>query len=299
MRPVVIAGPTASGKSALALAIAERDNGWVINADALQVYGCWRVLTARPDTDVCARAPHRLYGHVPCDVPYSVGAWLREVAPVIDAARAAGARPVIVGGTGLYLTALTLGLHAIPPTPPAVRARSDALLRAGGPAALADDLARDDPATLALLDRNNPRRLQRAWEVLTATGRGLVAWRSAATAPVLDEQDALRFLLSPEVTFLNRSIRARFELMLEEGALEECARFRAQGGDLALPSGRALGAADLLGYLDGRLSLAAATDAAVAATRRYAKRQRTWFRNHMAAWTRIDTPDALDRISRF
>ncbi|MBA3324251.1 MAG: tRNA (adenosine(37)-N6)-dimethylallyltransferase MiaA, partial [Rhodobacteraceae bacterium] len=156
MRPVLIAGPTASGKSALALAIAERDGGWVINADALQVYSCWRVLTARPDAAACRRAPHRLYGHVRCDARYSVGAWLREIAPVIAEARAAAARPVIVGGTGLYLSALVTGLAAIPAIPPEVRARSSALLGSGGVDALAAQLAQHDPATLEQIDRVNP-----------------------------------------------------------------------------------------------------------------------------------------------
>ncbi len=187
MRPVVIAGPTASGKSALALAIAERDGGWVINADALQVYHCWRVLTARPDVADERRAPHRLYGHVACDAAYSVGHWLRDLADALDAARAARARPVVVGGTGLYLEAATRGLHAVPPIPPDVRARSAAALGAGRLGALIDDLARGDPETLARIDRDNPMRVQRAWEVLTATGRSLSDWRRTKADPLLPE----------------------------------------------------------------------------------------------------------------
>lgn len=297
MRPVVIAGPTASGKSALALAIAERDGGWVINADALQVYSCWRVLTARPDASACARAPHRLYGHVGCDAEYSVGHWLREVGPAIAAARAAGARPVIVGGTGLYLSALTTGLDAVPPIPAEVRARSEAALRAGRLGALIDDLARGDPATLARIDRGNPRRVQRAWEVLTATGRGLADWRAVKAAPVLPARDAVLVKLTPETSMLNNGISLRFHAMVERGGLEEAARFRAAGLDPGLPAGRALGAAELIAHLDGALSLSEAVARSVVATRRYAKRQRTWLRSRMSDWTDLDAgADLLAQI---
>lgn len=294
-RPVLIAGPTASGKSALALALAERDGGWVINADALQVYSCWRVLTARPGDADLVRAPHRLYGHVDCAARHSVGAWLREVAATLHAAGVAGARPIVVGGTGLYFGALTEGLADIPDVPPALRVRSEALLRAGRLADLVADLARDDPATLAGLDAANPMRVQRAWEVLTATGRGLAEWRRDTT-PILKLAETDHLVLSPDVATLNNNITHRFHGMVEQGALDECARFRDAGGDLSAPSGRAIGAAELTACLDGRVTLAAAAEAAIIATRRYAKRQRTWFRNRMAAWPRID-PAAADPLA--
>jgi tRNA dimethylallyltransferase len=296
MRPVLIVGPTASGKSALALALAERDGGTVINADALQVYACWRVLTARPDAAALARAPHALYGHVACDAPYSAGAWLAEAARAIDAARMLGRRPIVVGGTGLYVEALTRGLAAIPVIPAEVRERAAAL----PPAALAADLARDDPATLARLDRRNPRRLQRAWEVLRATGRGLEAWRAAPRAPTLPLAGATAVIVDCDILSLNNNIKARFNAMLEDGALAEVAAFRAAGGRFDRPSGKALGAAELAACLDGHVTLAEARAAAVAATRRYAKRQRTWFRHRMADWPRIDpaSSNALDRLPR-
>ena len=179
-RAVLIAGPTASGKSALALALAERDGGSIVNADASQVYACWRVLTARPDDAELARAPHRLYGHVACAARHSAGDWLREAAAAIEDARRCGLRPIVVGGTGLYFDALGGGLADIPAVPAEVRARSQAMLDAGEIGRMVAEL---DPETLARIDRRNPMRVQRAWEVLTATGRGLrTLARGAASA---------------------------------------------------------------------------------------------------------------------
>lgn len=296
MRPVIIAGPTASGKSALALALAERDGGVIVNADALQVYACWQVLTARPDAAALARAPHHLYGHVACDAPYSVGIWLREVAAILDAADADGRRLIIVGGTGLYLTALTSGLAAIPPIPAMIRTRSTDQIAGGHVDRMRADLARDDPDTYARIDRANPMRVQRAWEVLVATGRGLAAWHRETTAPILDPQDAVRVVLDRDTSLSNRDISDRFKKMLEDGALDECARFRSSGLTMSAPSGRALGARELVAHLEGRTGLAEATDAAVVATRRYAKRQRTWFRNRFSDWTWLD-PGAEDPLA--
>ncbi|MEO6299318.1 MAG: isopentenyl transferase family protein, partial [Paracoccaceae bacterium] len=178
--PVLIAGPTASGKSALAMQIAARDGRVVVNADALQVYGCWRILSARPSVADEAALPHALYGHVGRDQVYSVGQWLRDVAPLLD-------RPVvIVGGTGLYFASLTEGLAIVPEIPPEVRVQADAL-RQGDFAAM---LAAVDPQTAARIDTANPMRVQRAWEVLQATGRGLATWQSVATAPMLPLRQA-------------------------------------------------------------------------------------------------------------
>lgn len=292
IRPLVIAGPTASGKSALALRIAERDGGTVINADALQVYSCWRILSARPDAADLARAPHALYGHVPPSVRYSVGAWLRDLAPILGDLAAQGSRPVIVGGTGLYLSALFDGLTDIPQIPPDIRRRSTAALADGQIDALLADLARDDLATHARIDRANPMRVQRAWEVLASTGRGLSDWHRHRTEPLLRPQACERIVLSPEIPLLNNRIAARFHRMVEIGALAECAAFRALGVDPSLPSARALGAADLIAYLDGRCDLAAATEAAITATRQFAKRQRSWFRGRMQDWRWIDPADS-------
>lgn len=294
-RPVLIAGPTASGKSALALQLAERDGGCVINADAGQVYACWRVLTARPDDGDLARAPHRLYGHVGCATRYSVGAWLRAVAVAIDAAVSEGLRPIIVGGTGLYLSTLTEGLADIPEIPPEVRQRSEDLLNSGRIHVLLDALANRDAETFAHIDRSNPMRVQRAWEVLTATGRGLSDWHRATEPPILPADRCVRTIVNPDISLLNNGIEDRFNAMLDQGALAECAAFLRAGYDPTLPSGRVLGAAPLISHLEGESTLDEATDASITATRRFAKRQRTWFRNRMPGWSRI-APDDLAAI---
>jgi len=285
VRPVLIAGPTASGKSALALRIAVAQGRVVINADALQVHACWSVLTARPPADDLAQAPHHLYGHVPRGAEYSVGHWLREVAPLL--ARHPDA--VIVGGTGLYLSALTEGLATIPPTPPEIRARADALLREQGPQAL---LAGLDAQTAARIDRQNPARIQRAWEVLQATGRGLAAWQADTGPPLLPLNDATALVLMPARDWLNDRISARFAAMLRAGALDEArAALPHWPADAGLPSAplwtRAIGAAELIAHLQGQISLERAQADATLATRQYAKRQRSWFRNRMKAWQRL------------
>ncbi len=278
-RPVLIAGATASGKSALALEIAARDGGMVINADALQVYENWHVLTARPGPQDMARAPHCLFGHVARDQGYSVGAWLREVTPLLGD----DARPIIVGGTGLYLTALTEGLAPIPQTPPAIRAEGDALRAAGACAAMIEDL---DPATCALIDLGNPMRVQRAWEVQHTTGQGLAAWQEATPPPLLPLAGVTPLLLDAPKAWLNARIADRFETMLARGALDE-ARANLATWDPAQPSARAIGAAELIAHLQGRMTLAEARAAAITATRQFAKRQRTWFRRRMRAWHAI------------
>ncbi|MBL9056021.1 MAG: tRNA (adenosine(37)-N6)-dimethylallyltransferase MiaA, partial [Rhodobacteraceae bacterium] len=208
--PVLLAGPTASGKSALAMELAARDGRIIVNADALQVYGCWRVLTARPSQAEEAALPHALYGHVGRDQPWSVGHWLRALRPLLD-------RPVvIVGGTGLYFTALVEGLAEVPAIPPEVRAEADAL-RLGDFAAMVAGL---DAATAARTDLRNPMRVQRAWEVLRATGRGLAAWQAGTGAPLLPLTGAEARVLRPEVEWLNARIDRRLDAMIQSGALE-------------------------------------------------------------------------------
>lgn len=281
-RPVLIAGPTASGKSALALAVAARTGGAIINADALQVYDGWRILTARPDDADLAAAPHRLYGHVSYRDRYSTGAWLRDIAPFLTG----GPAPVIVGGTGLYFAALTEGLAEIPPTPPDVRAQADAFLAQAGVAAL---LAQLDVATVARIDTQNPMRVQRAWEVMRTTGRGLAVWQDETPRPLLALEAAQPFVLTPDKIWLNQRIEKRFDAMIANGALDEV---RAMAGDWdpARLSSKAIGAAPLMGWLQGDITLDAATQAAKLASRQYAKRQRSWFRSRMQGWTAIPLP---------
>ena len=287
-RPVLIAGPTASGKSALALRIAQAQGRLIINADALQVHDAWRVLTARPGPEEEAAAPHLLYGHVPRGAAYSVGHWLREVAPLL--ARHPDA--VIVGGTGLYLSALTEGLADIPATPPAIRAQADARLRAGGIAALLADL---DAATAARIDRQNPARVQRAWEVLQATGRGLTEWQALTPPPLLPREQATLMALAPDRSWLATRIAQRFALMLAGGALDEARAALphwpdAPPGPTAPLWTRAIGAAELIAHLRGQISLAQAEAAATLATRQYAKRQSNWFRNRLGHWPQRALP---------
>lgn len=272
-----MAGPTASGKSALAMELAARDGRVIVNADALQIYDCWRLLTARPSVAEEAALPHALYGHVSRDAPYSVGHWLREVQPWL-------ARPVvIVGGTGLYFRALTEGLAEVPDIPPQVRAEADAL-RAEDLAAMTAAL---DPETAARIDLANPARVQRAWEVLRATGRGLVAWQAMTPAPLVARDRADALVLRPDVDRLNARINLRFDQMMAAGALEE-ARAELPHWRPERPSARAIGAPELMAHLRGEIPLDQAVAAAKLASRQYAKRQRTWFRSRMQDWHEMD-----------
>lgn len=270
-RPVLIAGPTASGKSALALRIAEGSGGVIINADALQIYDNWRILTARPDPSETARAPHHLYGHVAWDAPYSVGHWLRDVTPLLS-----GARPIIIGGTGLYFRALTEGLADIPPTPPEIRAAADGLT-------FDQLIAGLDAHTAGAIDLKNRARVQRAWEVQAATGRGLADWQADTPPPLLDLEACTAIRLDAPVEWLNDRIAKRFDHMLAMGALDEVAANLARWNP-ALLSMRAIGAPELVAYLRGETDLQEARNRAIIASRQYAKRQRTWFRARMGRW---------------
>lgn len=279
---VLIAGPTASGKSALALAIAARQGGLIVNADALQVYDCWRVISARPSAAEEALAPHALYGIIGPRTPWSVGHWLRAVADLQDR----GQRLIVVGGTGLYFSALTEGLAEVPPVPPEVRAEADRLLAAEGLEAM---IAALDPGTAARIDLLNPARVQRAWEVLRATGRGLADWQAETPAPLMPLAQVQPLVLMPDRDWLAARIDRRFLMMMEQGALDE-ARAALDWWDPSLPAAQAIGAPDLVAHLRGEVDLDTAIAAAQAASRQYAKRQRTWFRNRMKMWRRIDLP---------
>jgi len=281
-QPILIAGPTASGKSALALEIAQEQGGVVVNADAIQVYDNWDVLTARPPAEDLACAPHLLYGHHPYDAEYSVGHWLREVAPLLTS----GPRPIITGGTGLYFTALTQGLADIPATPPELREAANARVAAEGFQALLSEL---DAETTARIDTQNPMRVQRAWEVLTATGRPLADWQDNTPAPLLPLADTMPIVFDVDKDWLNARIARRFDMMLDLGALDE-ARANLPLFDEHLLSMKAIGAPELIAHLRGNMSLDQAREAATIATRQFAKRQRTWFRSKMADWVKF-TPD--------
>ncbi|MFN4056793.1 MAG: tRNA (adenosine(37)-N6)-dimethylallyltransferase MiaA [Roseinatronobacter sp.] len=278
-RPVLIAGQTASGKSALALACARAQGRYVVNADALQVWDMWRVLTARPSVAEEAEVPHLLYGHVARGHDWSVGHWLRAVEDIL----AQHPNPVIVGGTGLYFRALTEGLVEIPPTPSAIRAEADQRLANSGAAAL---LAELDAATRDRIDTANPARVQRAWEVLRATGQGLAAWQDATPPPLLPLAQTTALVLHPHRDWGDARIAQRFAQMLDQGALEET-RAVLPFWDQAAPWAKAIGAPELIAHLQGHISLEQAQADATLATRQYAKRQRTWFRARMGAWRSV------------
>ena len=272
---MLIAGPTASGKSAMALEIASRFGGRIINADALQVFSNWRILTARPSAAEENLAPHALYGHVPGDQSYSVGHWLRDVTPLLS-----GPRPILIGGTGLYFTALTEGLADIPETPPEVRAKANSL-------PLEALLAALDNTQKARIDTANRARVQRAYEVLHTTGKPLWRWQDETPPPRLPLTRAQPILLDAPKTWLTPRIERRFDLMLAEGALEE-ARANLPGWNPNLPSSKAIGAPELIAHLRGEIPLNEAKERATIATRQYAKRQRNWFRARMKAWPSLD-----------
>lgn len=277
-KPVLIYGPTASGKSGLALQIAETQGGVIVNADALQVYEGWPILTAQPPTQDHARAPHLLYGHLPPHAPYSVGDWLRDVTPLLN-----GARPIIVGGTGLYFTALTQGLAEIPPTPAQVRAEADTLPL---PALLADL----DASTQAGIDTRNRARVQRAWEVQRATGRSIRDWQAQTPPPLLPLEACSALVLMPDVEWLNDRIARRFDLMMDMGALDE-ARTMVPRWSPDDPASKAIGAAEMMAHLRGEICTDSLKSAIIIATRQYAKRQRTWARSRMKRWQMVPLPD--------
>jgi tRNA dimethylallyltransferase len=286
MKPLLIAGPTASGKSAFALEAAARDGGVIINADASQVYDGWRVLTARPSAEEEAQAPHHLYGHVDPSVRYSTGDWLRDIAMLLQGAALHGARPIIVGGTGLYFKALTEGLAQIPQPDAATRAAVNARLEAEGREALAADLVARDPATAAKIDLANPMRTMRALEVLEGTGRGLAAWWAETPPPLVG--DAEKVLIAPERDVLYARCDTRFDLMIKGGVLDEVRAMMSRDLPLELPAMKAVGAPELFAHVRGELTLDEAAERAKQATRNYAKRQMTWMRNQMSDWRVVE-----------
>ncbi len=276
---LIVAGPTASGKSALALALAQRLGGTVINADSMQVYAELRILTARPSPAEEALAPHRLYGVRPAAQPGSAAWWRDAALAEMEAAHAAGSLPILCGGTGLYFAALVDGLSDIPDPGDTARAQARALLAAEGPAALHARLTAADPETAAALRPSDSQRLARAWEVWSGTGRGLAHWQSHRLPPASWQFSAI--LLDPPRADLRVAIATRFASMLETGALDEVRGL--QHLDPALPAMRAHGVPELSAHLRGEVTLADARRAVELATGRYTRRQATWFRHRRIA----------------
>jgi tRNA dimethylallyltransferase len=280
-KAMLIAGPTASGKSALALRLAEQTGGVVINTDSMQVYRDLRIITARPTPDEEARVPHRLYGHVDAAVNYSAGAYVANAASVLAELRGTGRLPIFIGGTGLYFKALTRGLSAVPPVPEEIRDGVRARLERDGVEALHDELARRDPQAATRLKPRDRTRIARALEVIEATGRPLADWHREGQPPLLAEGDYQAWFLAPDRETLYARIDARFEVMLSNGALEEVEALAARGLDPLLPAMKAHGVPGLIRYIKGEISREEAAAIGKADTRHYAKRQFTWFRHQL------------------
>jgi tRNA dimethylallyltransferase len=297
-RAVLIAGPTASGKSALGLALAERLGGLVVNSDSMQVYRDLRVVSARPTREEEGRVPHRLYGHVDAAETYSTGRWLTDAAAVLREIESRGQTPVFVGGTGLYFKLLTTGIAAVPPIPAAIRECWRARLAAEGAPALHAELAARDTVSAERLHPGDRSRIVRALEVLDATGQPLRAWHATGTAPLLEPAKAVRVFLAPDRSALRARIDARFDIMLENGALAEVVALAARGLDPLLPAMKAHGVPWLVRHLRGEIGLEEAAAQAKADTRRYAKRQFTWFRNQLPDWPWIEPEAAHSFIER-
>lgn len=281
---VLIAGPTASGKSALALDLAERLGGVIVNADSMQVYRDLRIITARPTGEEEARIPHRLYGFVDASEDYSVGRWCRDVEKTLKEIAGQGRLPILVGGTGLYYKALTTGLAAVPPVPADIRAGVRGRLQSEGAPALHAELTRLDPSTAQRLMVNDRSRIARALEVVLATGRPLSDWHKEGMPALMNPDKAVKIFLTCERKELVRRIETRFAAMLNAGALEEVRRLAARKLDPLLPAMKAHGVPWLLRHLNGEISIEEAAAGAIMDTRRYTKRQVTWFRNQMKEW---------------
>ncbi|MFL6821369.1 MAG: tRNA (adenosine(37)-N6)-dimethylallyltransferase MiaA [Xanthobacteraceae bacterium] len=297
-RAVLIAGPTASGKSALALALAEALGGTIINADAMQVYRDLRVVTARPTPEEEARAPHLLYGHVDAAENYSVGRWCVDASAALTAVEQGGRLPILAGGTGLYFKTLTRGLAAIPPIPSQIRSAVRERLKREGIAALYAELSARDDASARRLMPADRARISRALEVVLATGRSITDWHAEGMKAALDPHAAVKVFLDVDRAQLYRRIDSRFDAMLASGALDEVRALAGRQLDPALPAMKAHGVPWLIRHLNGEIDLPAAVEAAKRDTRRYSKRQATWFRHQLPDWTWTAPETALGEIRR-
>jgi tRNA dimethylallyltransferase len=291
-KAVLIAGPTASGKSALALALAQKTGGVVINADSMQVYRDLKVITARPTSDEESRVRHHLYGHVDAAVNFSAGAWVADAEAVLAQLRAQNRLAIFTGGTGLYFKALTRGLSAVPPIAPEVRDGVRARLERDGVEALHAELAQRDPASAERLKPRDRTRIARALEVVEATGRSLTDWHRDGLPPLLPPGTFSALFLAPDRDQLYARIDARFGAMLTAGALEEVAALGARHLDPLLPAMKAHGVPALLRHLAGALTLEEAAAIGRGDTRHYAKRQFTWFRHQLPEFEWVKPEEA-------
>lgn len=299
LQALLIAGPTASGKSALAIHLAKKLNGVVINADSMQVYQPLRVLTARPSVAEEVEVAHQLFGHVGAAQPYSVAHWLADATTAIAAIHAQGRLPIVAGGTGMYFRALTEGLSDIPAVPEEVRNRIRALEAEIGVAALHARLQAIDPETAASLNATDPQRVIRAMEVFEATGRSIRSFQGPRHGAVIDPGRSLAVFLEPDREVLRARIDDRFDAMMRQGALEEVEELARLALDPALPVMRAHGVPGLMAALRGECSMQEAIDKGKADTRRYAKRQHTWFRHQAPDFIWMKPDEATARIENW
>ncbi|WDZ75215.1 tRNA (adenosine(37)-N6)-dimethylallyltransferase MiaA [Ensifer adhaerens] len=291
---ILITGPTASGKSALAVELARRHDGVVVNADSMQVYDTLRLLTARPDEQDMGGVEHCLYGHVPAASAYSTGAWLRDAQALVARLRQEGRLPVFVGGTGLYFKALTGGLSDMPEIPAAIRERLRERLKADGPEALHRALEAKDPETAATLNVGDGQRIVRALEVVEATGKPIRFFQKQNGPMIVDPDRAEKYVVLPERKLLHDRINRRFELMLSGGAIDEVRTLLSLELSPEMPLMKAIGVSQIAALLRGELDEAEVIEMGAAATRQYAKRQMTWFRNQLdESWQRIERADEV------
>jgi len=295
---ILIAGPTASGKSALALALAEELGGEIINADSMQVYRDLRIITARPTPHEERRVPHQLYGHVDAAENYSVGRWCGEAAAALATVKRENRIAVIVGGTGLYFNALTRGLAAVPPIPAKIREEVRTRLATEGVAALHTELTALDPAAAARLNPDDRARITRALEVALATGRSLMDWHEENKPAIVDLAGVAKVFLTPNRDELSRRIDARFDAMMASGALDEVRALAARKLNPSLPAMKAHGVPWLIRHLAGEIALADAVEHAKLETRQYTKRQATWFRNQLPQFEWVAPEHAQSAIQK-
>lgn len=294
---ILIAGPTASGKSALALDLAERNGGVIVSTDSMQGYSVLDVLTARPGAAELARVPHFLYGHVDPSTAYSTGAWLRDVMKLIDDGTLSARQVIFVGGTGLYFRALTEGISEMPDIPQSIRERWRYELQEQGAVRLHRILLREDSAAGMMLRPTDGQRIVRALEVLDASGRSILDWQAARGQPLIDRSSARFFVIQPERAALVERIDARFDRMLDKGALDEVKQLSALGLDPDLPAMKAIGVRELQAALAGAISFPEAIERAKIATRQYAKRQATWFRHQLGPeWHRLRPGEGINWV---
>lgn len=297
-KAVLIAGPTASGKSALALELAQKTGGIIINADSMQVYRDLRIITARPTPEEEGRAPHRLYGHVDAAVNFSAGGWVADAAKALAEARAQARLPIFVGGSGLYFKALTRGLSAVPPIPPEVRERVRARLERDGVEALHAELRQSDPVSAERLKARDRTRIARALEVVEATGRSLTDWHRDGLPPLLPPGEFSALYLNPDRDQLYARIDARFDAMLAAGALDEVAQLAARHLDPLLPAMKAHGVPTLIRHIRGEITFEEAAVIGRTHTRQYAKRQFTWFRHQLPEFEWVRPEEAGRWLTR-